>query len=222
MPTFALIAEGKTDQIIVERIIEEVCEDLFSDEVDVNFLQPLRDASDAFSAPHAGWELVLEYSRVRSFEALATNDYVVIHLDTDCGDHPNFGVPLTVGGAARLYVDLVADASALIARHIGEPLYSENKDRLIFAIAVHSIESWLLLYLFDIDQPIASFSRLNKALNRRNRGPLVKDGRTYERIAREIKQKKLMKTATGSNSLSLFIKALQALEQPADEAAEAE
>ena len=63
MPTFALISEGLTDQIILERMIEQICGEKFEDGVDINPLQPLRDATDAATAPHAGWELVFEYCK---------------------------------------------------------------------------------------------------------------------------------------------------------------
>lgn len=98
MPTCALISEGVTDQVVLEFIIDAVFTRARFGKVDVNRLQPLRDASDAATAPYGGWELVLEYCRTSIQDALATNDFVVVQIDTDCGDHPKFGLNLTEGG----------------------------------------------------------------------------------------------------------------------------
>jgi hypothetical protein len=160
MTTFALISEGLTDQIILERMIEQICGKMFEDDIDVNPLQPLWDATDAAAAPHAGWELVFEYCRERAADALAANDYVVIHLDTDQGDHPNFGVPLTHHGGDRPYNDLIENAIAVIGARVGGALYPAHAKRFLFAISVHSMESWLLLYLFDRDEPKNSMDGL--------------------------------------------------------------
>jgi hypothetical protein len=205
MTTFALISEGLTDQIILERIIEQICAKMFEDDVDINPLQPLRDATDTAAAPHAGWELVFEYCRERAADALAANDYVVIHLDTDQGDHPNFRVPLTYQGADRPYNDLVENAIAVIAAQLGGALYPAHAKRFLFAISVHSMESWLLLCLFDRDEPKNSMDRLNHQLRIKNRKPLVKEVRAYQQIARDIKRKRLMALSVREHSFGLFL-----------------
>ncbi len=205
MTTFALISEGLTDQIILERMIEQICGKMFDDDVNINPLQPLRDATDAAAAPHAGWELVFEYCRERAADALAANDYVVIHLDTDQGDHPNFGVPLTHQGVERPYNDLVENAIAVIAAQLGGALHPAHAKRFLFAISVHSMESWLLLYLFNRDEPKNSMDRLNRQLRKNNKEPLVKEIRAYQQIARDIKRKRLMALSVKKHSLGLFL-----------------
>lgn len=81
MPTFALITEGLTDQAVIEIVIREYYHAKFADEVDVNILQPARDATDEARAAGQGrWERVLEYCSFhdRISEALSLNDYLVI------------------------------------------------------------------------------------------------------------------------------------------------
>lgn len=211
MTTFALISEGLTDQIILERMIEQICGKMFEDGVDINPLQPLRDTTDTAAAPHAGWELVFEYCRERAADALAANDYVVIHLDTDQGDHPNFGVPLTHQGVDRSYNDLIKNAIARIAVQLGNALYTTHAKRFLFAISVHSMESWLLLCLFDRDEPKNSMDRLNRRLRENNKAPLVKEVRAYQQIARGIKRKRLMALSVRKHSLGLFLVRLREL-----------
>jgi len=205
MATFALISEGVTDQIILERIIEQICGKMFDDGIDVNPLQPLRDATDAHSAPYGGWELVLEFCEESATDALAANDYIVIHLDTDQGDHPNFGLPLTHNGTDQPYSALVAGAIEIITARLNRTLYRAHSERFLFAISVHSMESWLLLCLFNCDEPKNSMMRLNRLLRKNNRGVLIKEARGYAVIAREIKRKTLIALNTGNSSLSSFI-----------------
>jgi hypothetical protein len=212
MATFALVSEGITDQIVLEKMIHTICSEMFDEGVDINPLQPLRDATDrATSAPHGGWELVLEYCDDKVGDALATNDYVVIHLDTDQGDHPNFGLGLTHQGADRPYDDLVADAVKIIADRLGNELYNAYADRLVFAIAVHTMESWLLLYLYGRDEPKKSLERLNRRLIRDNKDVLTKEASAYLRVARDIKRKPLLELSNTKSSLGVFVVRLSTL-----------
>lgn len=217
MPSFALIAEGQTDLIILERIIEQICSDKFEDDVDVNHLQPLRDATDkarSMHAPHAGWELVLECCRIKAEEALAANDFVVVQIDTDCGDHPRYGLPLTEHGNERPYQDLLFDARKIIANAIGDHIFEPNADRFIFAISVHSIESWMLLYLFNIDRTKNCFNHLDRELQRKNYKPLTKEVRVYQPLAMEIRRRRLNDLIETENSLGQFLRSLTSLRTP--------
>lgn len=214
MATFALISEGVTDQIILERLIYQICSDKFEGGIDINPLQPLRDATDrATNAPHGGWELVLEYCEQSVADALAANDYVVIHLDTDEGDHPNFGLALTDEGSDRPYDQLVADAINIIAERMGSELYQAHVDRLLFAISVHSMESWLLLYLFQRNEPKNSLDRLNRVLVRSNKRPLAKEAKAYTQIAKKIKRNDLLALKDAQHSLGMFVCRLAAVGQ---------
>jgi hypothetical protein len=214
MATFALISEGLTDQVILERIIEQMCDEIFEEGVEINPLQPLRDATDSKRAPHAGWELVLEYCQERAADALFTNDYVVIHLDTDQCDHPNFGVPLTVHGKKRPYGDLIQDTIAVITSRLGDAFSSTTSKRFLFAISVHSIESWLLIYFFDRDEPLKSMERLNRLLRKENKVPLAKEVRAYRRIGREIQRRKLQLLSGKDHSFGHFLALLNKLSPP--------
>jgi hypothetical protein len=100
---------------------------------------------------------------------------------------------------------LIADAIKIIVDRLGSQLYSVHLDRFLFAIPVHSMESWLLLCLFDVDQPKNSFDRLNRQLKRKNNDPLAKTSPSYTKISREIKRKRLLELGAGKNSLGLFL-----------------
>lgn len=212
MTTFALVCEGVTDQVVLERIIEQVCNDYFDGGIYVNPLQPKRDETDARSAPSGGWELVLEYCRSGVVEALESNDYVVIHIDTDCGDHINFGLDLTIGGVDKSCDDLVTDAANIIIKCIGIERYEAYFKRIIFAISVHTIESWLLLYYFGIDHPKNSIEKYNKIAAKRNIEYLKKDARCYQNVVRGIKRGDLLKLTKNGGSLGIFLSRLLLVE----------
>lgn len=211
MATFALVTEGLTDQIIIERMIDQLCGDVFEEGVDINPLQPLRDATDKFTAPHAGWELVFEYCQKRVAEALEANDYIVIHLDTDEGDHPNFGLALTQGGRDRPYDALIEDAIEILVGKLSPDLYDIYADRILFAISVHSIESWLLLCLFSVNETKSCFGRLHNELIRKEKIYLNKTANDYYRISKRIKRKQLIKILPLENSLSSFLRILNGI-----------
>lgn len=208
MPTFALVSEGITDQVVLERMIVLICDDMFEDGVEINPLQPMRDATDAKTAPHGGWGLVLEYCELRISDALFANDYIVIHLDTDEGDKEGFDVPLTLDGQDRNFPELVSESILLMKNRLGEAFNVESADRFIFAVSVHSIESWLLLYLFDCNEPKNSLSRLNFRIRKVGDRPLKKEMRSYREVSSRIKKKKLMNFVSENHSLGLFLSQL--------------
>ena len=149
MPTFALIAEGITDQVALDAILEGYYRDRTDDGIDVNPLQPRRDETDRTRVAEdtfGGWELVLEFcaDHARIAEALVLNDYLIIQIDTDCGDHPRYGVNLTVDGQDKSVGELVGAVRLKLIETLGAPLYERNRDRIFFAICVHSLECWLL------------------------------------------------------------------------------
>ncbi|EPR18587.1 hypothetical protein [Agrobacterium radiobacter] len=213
MPKFAIVSEGPTDQVVLDRVISLICESGFEDDVIVNFAQPIRDETDSNKSEIGGWELVLEYCSTRISDALASNDYVVIQIDTDCGEEENYGVPLTTGGRDRPFVDLIVDVEQLIAQKIGEPLFSEFKERFIFAVSVHSLESWLLLYFFSDRRTKNSFKKLQYFLKRKwNYDRFEKEIGCYQSIAKKIKHKDLSSFVGGDHSFGFFLKRLTELE----------
>lgn len=202
MTSFAIVAEGITDQIVLERIIEQLCGD---EEVEVNFLQPSRDNTDKHRAAHGGWQLVFEYLRERTEDALVTNDYLIVQIDTDCGEHPEYGLPLSSHGVARDQLTLVDDASAILARLIGQDIFLERSAQIIFAISVHSLESWILLISHNDPSVMSGFDRLSRTMRRKNDIVLVKTLEVYEILARRIKRKRLLELARQPHSLGVFL-----------------
>jgi len=211
MAVFALIAEGPTDQVVLERIIDQVCGKSFPEGIETIFLQPLRDETDRVATNFGGWELVLEYCKLDFNGALESSDFVVVHIDTDAGEHPNFGVALTENGEDRDHADLVEDTKKLIVQSIGKVNFELVRNKVVFAISVHSIESWVLLCLYNRDEPKGSFDRLQRQLARADEPPLVKEVRRYQTLVRDIKAKRLNVVKQLVGSLPTFLLDLESV-----------
>jgi len=221
MTTFALIGEGITGQVVIDALICTVCENA-PDGVAMQFLQPLRDSTDlSRQGNFGGWELVLEYSadsnRIR--EALSTNDFLVIHIDTDLAEHPRFGVPRQDGGKAKAVKTLVEQTRERIIREIGADVFDLYAGQFLFAISVHTIECCLLaVYGKDAAkrQKVDNCqSHINKELDRLD---IVyrKDPRCYSDLSREFAKKKaVVKAMEHSESLSMFVDSLPRFEAAA-------
>ncbi len=143
MASFALITEGITDQVVIETLL---LTSLGADTA-VNRIQPQRDATDISRQAkdsYGGWERVLEWCNPNDFEAiLSVNDFIVLQLDTDVAEHPNFGLALTENGQDKPIPTLLAEVRAVIANKLGTT-WPQFAERILFAIAIHSLECWLL------------------------------------------------------------------------------
>lgn len=230
MPSFALVAEGITDQVIIERIIFTVSGNVIDDiddEADINPLQPLRDATDQSRVAEGnfgGWERVREFcsSQERLEEALEFNDYIVIHLDTDMCEHPNFGVPLLDEGVPISTESLLGRVSAKVFEWLGESFIESHGDRVLLAIAVQSTECWLLTHYgrtnADKCREIACYAHLERNLTRIGRR-IEKNHRSFSEISICFKK---YKDLTASRAINLSLEAFVfSLEQKLTERAQA-
>ncbi len=213
MASFAIIAEGPTDQRVIENI---VCGFMSAGDgpLVVNDVQPPPNSP-------GGWTLVL--SALRDGEvgrALKFNDYVIVHIDTDVCDQPGFDVPRRIGGRELSTDELTAAVAARLASLIGE-VFESQREHILFAIAVDSIECWLLPILFESQTAKAAKSTgcmdaANDALRAANR-PLLKKGddkliEGYRACSADyLKKKVLLKHSKRNPSLKRFVAELEEL-----------
>ncbi|MBX9937533.1 MAG: hypothetical protein K2Y10_13185 [Burkholderiaceae bacterium] len=216
MVSFALVAEGITDQIILEEIIQKVYKNQIDEEIEVNYLQPTRDATDlARQGNFGGWERIFEYcSSVEHLgTALATNDYFVVQIDTDCAEHKNFGVELTEEGRNKKVEDLVEDVKALIIGKILPQIYEAHREKFIFAIAVHSIECWLIPFYSLNKKDGAKSSSCERHLRHLLKLKDIKykkEPDIYNDLAKKIRLCKDIDKYKGCNeSLDIFVESLR-------------
>ena len=212
---FAIVAEGYTDQLVIKQILLGLFEQS-DDEPFVNFEQPLLDQTSRHRTPEpGGWDQVLKYLQQGKYrQALQLNRYLVIHIDTDVSEE--YGVPKQRDGKELTPLDLEAATVDKLRSLIDESILREHGDRLLFAIAVHSTECWLLPLLFDRSQPqkqaktVGCLAALDDELRKSNRPPIsLADGKNpdaYRAIVRDFRKRKVIDEASRANpSLGAFI-----------------
>lgn len=219
MPSFALVTEGLTDQIVIENILIG----FFNDpDISVNPLQPLRDETDRNRTISPGnWHQVLEYCASERFRgAFQFNDYVIVQIDTDVA--ADYGVSDRNEEGDELSVeDMIGRVKAALIARIGQGFYEKYSRRILFAIAVQSIECWLLPLLFSDNKrgkTANCLGALNQGLARsRNFTIDAKRPDYYDTISSEyIKRKKLMAMYSFNPSLKIFVNDLEEAVKPTE------
>lgn len=211
---FGLICEGVTDFHVLKHVIQS----FFNGEAEFQPIQPFLDETHKKTAEgnFGGWELVASYLKSQDFEdAVVNTDYLVIQIDTDVCEHPNFDVsPISLADSnhdefyERIKLKLIEWIDSF------EPdTYEYYKEKIIFAISVHCLECWLLAYHGQKKCKItgcepeltATLRRKSKVLNTVN-----KNVREYIEHSQDLKKRK-NHTAILKNSKSfvLFVDQLE-------------
>lgn len=147
---FAIVAEGITDQVVIKNILLAWFAD--GEEPFVNFVQPqLDETSRSTLKESGGWTLVQRYFEERRFiGALQLNKYLVVHIDSDIA--ADMGIALVVAGVQRTPEEIVEALIGWFETRVSDEVWKEHGRRFLFAIAVESIECWLLPLVFDRSQ----------------------------------------------------------------------
>jgi hypothetical protein len=210
MTSFALITEGITDQVVIKALLTNHV----AGDVDVRMIQPETDATDkSRQGDFGGWERVLAHCTVDNFQTIfSTNDYIVIQIDTDVGEQRNFGLALTEHGGDRPVLDIINSVRDIIAAKFDETFYAAWQDRIIFAIAVHSLECWLLpLYVLPPAQvrKTKNCADVLRYAMKADGQPYAKTHRVYEKICKAFKKTANIQKCRGINdSMNHFLSAL--------------
>lgn len=215
MPTFGLITEGVTDQQVIQAILEGFFD---PQEIDTRPFLPIADNTYKHQVQNfSNWGLVLEYCASPKFaEAFPYVDYVVVQIDTDQCDDPLFGVRKHNEGNLAPPDEIVARVAARLREKIDEHVWNEYRDRILFAIAVDTVECWLLpIHATGKDKPktLNCLGVLNRFLTKRNLRPInaqSKDPRYYADLARPYaRRRELIARCTENPSLAIFVERLR-------------
>lgn len=204
--TFAGIVEGTNDK----RVITNILAGYFNNpDIKPTWLQPRDPIANTKESP-AGQTRVIKYCQSRQFKtAFQENEYVIIHIDTDISLERQLNIPhYDKNGELLTPEQLIAKVVNKFRELIGEDFYDQYTDKIIFAIAVHSIECWLMpLCLPDKN------GETNECLNILKRDLpdfKEKDPRYYQNISMEYtNQSSLLKLYTENPSLKIFIEELE-------------
>lgn len=198
MTVISIVAEGVTDQTYLEELLFSAC--VFEDEPEFVFAQPARDATDR-STTFGGWEAVFEYCKENLGSLSETTDFIIIQLDTDCGYHPNFGIKLDHHGQRRADSELRQDTIDVICQIIDPQDLANFGNRLIFAICVDSLETWVALCSYGKDKKLNAEGWLAHKIGKRD---FKKTVIFYRKLSKIINSKNV-KSAPDDHSLGMFL-----------------
>lgn len=222
MLKIAIIAEGVTDQAVIEAVVKGA---LGEDECACTPVQPpaWRPSGQAGeNPPPGGWTLVFQSLEGGDHRrALQFNDLVIVHIDTDVCEERGFDVARNEGGRTLEPDELWERAAARLRRALGEDFVRAHGDRVLFAIGVDSVECWFMPLLYP-DQKVhrahtvGCLPKANYALRAADREPLTrgedKQHRAYQKLAREFERAKRLREVEGHNpSLKRFVEQLEGL-----------
>ena len=214
---FNIVAEGNTDFRVLRIVIESILEDAV-----VNVLVPTVDAYSHTTIGTAGWENVVDFLGSNLLKGALDNcDYLVIQIDTDECEHINYNaasITLADEDIDSFYEDIKNKIIEWINK-FDPNTYEIYKEKIIFAICIHSLECWLLaLYVKQNELPrkriLAGFDHLNRALTRHNlRLSEPKDPNQYERLAHQLRKRRNHPIVREySYSFDRFVSVLETLE----------
>jgi len=226
-----IAAEGITDQQTIENILIGYFKDngyqLSSNEV--YQAQPSGDATDLNNkAGYGSWTNLLGYlSKDQLKEDIEAYDYLILQVDSDICDKAPFNVPITTNGKSKPIADLVTDIVNRLIQEmnvIDTNFYDQYKDKIIFAISVHSIECWIYKY-FEPNNKKATIcktngcvSSLNTIINKVDKKLVRYLGKTsgnYSELTKGFRKPQNLKNIqTKDLSFDIFYKNLMVIQIP--------
>jgi hypothetical protein len=197
MNTFGGIVEGKTDFPIINSVLIGYFN---KHDIDIAWVQPQNFKSQA------NYDRVFKSCKPEKLrQYFQINKYIIIHVDTDRS--PDFGIPHHENGELLTPEKLIDKVIAKFRLEMGEDFYGKYADRIIFAIAVHSIECWLFP-LFVSDERSSQTENCYKVLEK-----IVpsfrKDHGYYQEITERYRNHdNLLNLYSKNPSLKIFIEQL--------------
>lgn len=212
---FGLACEGITDQVVLRSILvghfED--EDLYDN---TTFLQPAFDETTRKQEGFGNWTLLLKYLREEKFRDDVLNyDYLLVQVDTDISNEIGFDVSHRESdGNDKSSEQLIADIIIRLIDEInlGQPgFYQENTQKIIFALAVQSIECWLLAH-YESGKRALKIVNCYSSLERVLKHKIEKNHDFYEKLSAPFQKKKNLTSARKNNvSLHLFLENIEAI-----------
>ncbi|MDX1959047.1 MAG: hypothetical protein SFU98_10770 [Leptospiraceae bacterium] len=204
MPKFGIICEGATDYAVIDNILDGYYQDKHEKS---NSLQPLLDATDR-QKETGGWELVLNYCRnsEKFKEARLYHDTIIVQIDTDHisedKDFSGIDTNLEINQLYKVY-------ESRLIQIIGEELITKYRQKIIFAISIHSIECWLLPLFCNLPKEKEHQVNCFNKLERCYKGKIVKTNKFYDSLSKDFRKFKELERASKENSsLGIFMNQL--------------
>lgn len=228
MATFAIICEGISENLSLHAIVEKLSQEeaYFAD------IQPRTEVNHSrkVQAGSGGWTEVLSHCNTEVFkQALQSNDYLIVQVDTDRCDEPLFGIKKTdEKNQARPDADVYDDIIKRLLQDVDKEFYEANRHRIIFAICFEEIECWFLPLFYSDKRACATtgcIGKLNQELSKEKDGYYIpekgKNGAnarsTYQFILKKMKRKDIPQIAQCNLGFQRFVEQLNAINKRAEE-----
>jgi len=209
MAKFGLVTEGITDQIVIENILCGFYKDYDDLDDDIFPLEPPRDETDnkqAHSEFGTGWSAIFNYlgeSRFR--DDVLNSEYIIIQIDTDIADDLNCSRDQSIDEVIKCMIQKMIEKI-----DSQESFYCDHKEKIIFAVSVHSLECWILSIYNKNEKIHTCEDKLKKEIRKASKKLKVeKNYRNYNELSQYfLKYKNLMNVCDNNRSLQIFINAL--------------
>lgn len=170
-----IVCEGISDYRILRYITERYLRDEDVYAIPLKPKETKQGAQDGFGS----WQGVLEYIKGDDqmiVEAIREGcRYVIVHIDTDVREQ--YGLPADFKNHEELHEGV--RNMLLSGLHSGF-----NPDMLVFAIAIHETECWLIPFLTDDKKDCAKADSCVNTVNKliKGRGSIDKDNKNAEKV----------------------------------------
>ncbi len=219
---FTLITEGVSENRIIKNILFK-----YFKGTELYFRDAQPQIINQKQATTGGWNEVLKYcERTDDLTEIFNNtDYLIIQIDSDQSQIKPFNISHTsTTNNAKSFDELYLDITAKLESLIDPSILDKYKNRIIFAICIHTIECWLLPLYYSNNHKSNTrncIGTLNYALRKKNiHNIAIRDKnnpnsiKTYDIILNTLKRKQDVIDVSQSNvGFSNFINSLENIEK---------
>lgn len=223
MTSIALICEGVSENKMLTHIINRYLGDDFV----VNPIQPsLKTAhGQDKQANDGGWLQVLNHCSDEMIkDIMATNDYLVIQIDTDACIQKNYDVDIYDDCHQKVSDQLLYERVCnRLRKNISDEVWSKYSDRILFAICFNETECWLLPLYYENDARKRCATTncifiLNQKLQNDGIGTIPDASkntpevcRVYQAILKKMKKKDIPRIAQYNFGFRKFVEQMDAI-----------
>lgn len=219
MVSIALICEGASEVKMMTYIVTRY----LGDEIVVNAIQPAMTQKGR-QASEGGWLEVLNHCNDDIINAaFATNDYLVIQIDTDSCAQVNYDVNVYDENNRKVADDVLYErVRSRLFKDLSAGIQTKYADRILFAICINETECWLLPLYYENDAKKRCATTncihiLNQRLQTEGIGIPDKAKNTpeaiqvYNEVLKQLKRKDIPKIAQYNYGFQKFVEQMDGI-----------
>ena len=219
MASIALICEGASEVKMLTYIVSRY----LGDEIVVNAIQPAL-TQQGRQANEGGWLEVLNHCNDDTINAVfATNDYLVIQIDTDACAQVNYDVDVYDENNRKVADGVLYErVRSRLLKDLSAGIQTKYADRILFAICINETECWLLPLYYENDAKKRCATTnciyiLNQRLQTEGMGIPDKAKNTpeaiqvYNKVLKNLKKKDIPRIAQYNYGFMKFVEQMEGI-----------